>query len=256
MTKISLPTFSSFESICANFSVPNNASFSFTLLTIYRPPGSDKPTFISEFSTLLEDLATSKSELIITGDFNYHVDKPDSYTSHFLNLLADFSLTQHINFPTHSFGHTLDLLITRSSSTIISSVDSTDPSLSHHHAILFSVSVPLHNKPKLVTKLVRNFRSINIKNFTSDILSSSLHSSPPVSLESYLLLFNTTLTTILDKHAPVRTVTCSSRPHKPFITEEILYEKSKRSKLETIYRRSKTPDSQINFKLESKEVPN
>ena len=180
--------------------------------------------------------------------------KPDSYTSHFLNLLSDFSLTQHIKCPTHSCGHTLDLLISRSSSTIISSVDSTDPSLSDHQAILFSVSVPLHNKPKLVTKLVRNFRSINIKNFTSDILSSSLHSSPPISLESYLLLFNTTLTAILDKHAPVKTVTCSSRSHKPFITEEILSEKSKRSKLETIYRRSKTPDSQTNFKVQSKKV--
>src|SRR4029077_11124457 len=106
----------------------------------------------------------------------------------------------------------------------------------------------------LVTKRVRNFRSINIANFISDILSSSLHSSPPISLESYLLLFNTTLTTILDKHAPVKTVTCSSRPHKPFITEEILSEKSKRSKLETIYRRSKTPDSQINFKFQSRKV--
>src|SRR5678815_192505 len=147
-----------------------------------------------------------------------------------------------------------DRLITCSSSTIISSVDSTDPSLSDHQAILFSVSVPLHNKPKLFTKLVRNFRSINIKNFTSDILSSSLHSSPPISLESYLLLFNTTLTTLLDKHAPVKSVTCSSRPHKPFITEEILSEKSKRSKLETIFRRSKTPESQTNFKLQAKKV--
>ena len=62
---------------------------------------------------------------------------------------------------------------TRKWMPILSSVDSTDPSLSDHQAILFSVSVPLHNKPKLATKLVLNFRSINIKNFTPDILSSS-----------------------------------------------------------------------------------
>src|SRR6185436_1888362 len=154
MTKISLPTFSSFESICASFSVPNN-SFSFFILTIYRPPDPNKKSvFISEFYTLLEDLATSNSDVIITGDFNYHVDKPDSSTSQFLNLLADFSLTQHINFPTHSFDHTLDLLITRSSSTIISSVDSTDPALSDHYALLFSIFVPKHSKPKPITKLI------------------------------------------------------------------------------------------------------
>src|SRR4029077_15368448 len=89
------------------------------------------------------------------------------------------------------------------------------------------------------------------------ILSSSLISTPPTSLESYLLLFNSNLTTILDNHAPVKSVTCSSRPHhrrNSFITEEILSDKSKRSKLETIFRRSKTPDSLANFKLQAKKV--
>ena len=78
----------------------------------------------------------------------------------------------------------------------------------------------------------------------------------PTSLESYLDIFNSTLNNLLDKHAPVKSVTCSSRLHKPFITEEIISEKSKRSKLETIFRRSKTPDSQTNFKLQSKKLPN
>src|SRR6185436_4594949 len=181
--------------------------------------------------------------------------QPDCpYTAQFINLLADFSLPQHITFPTHTFGHTLDLLITRSSSTIISSVDSTDPALSDHCALLFSISVPKRSKPKPITKLVRNYRAINTHNFSKDILSSSLISTPPNSLESYLDLFNSTLNNLLDKHAPVKSVTCSSRPHKPFITEEILSEKSKRSKLETIFRRSKSPESQTNFKLQSKKV--
>ena len=256
MSKIILPTFSSFESICARFSVPTNPSFSFTLLTIYRPPKSSVPDFVSQFSTLLEDLARSNSELIINGDFNFHVDQPHtSPASQFINLLHDFSLTQHINFPTHSANHTLDLLITRSSSTIISSVDSTDPALSDHCAILFSISVPAYNKSTRITKLVRRFRSINLTNFSNDILSSPLCTSPPPStLESYLHLFDSTLTTILDKHAPLKSVTCSARPHKPFITPEILAQKSKRSKLETIFRRTRSPESFNNFKTQSKHV--
>ena len=58
----------------------------------------------------------------------------------------------------------------------------------------------------------------------------------------------------MDKHAPLKTVTCPSRPRKPFITEEIRTEKSKRSKLETISRRSNTPDNVKNFKIQSRHV--
>ena len=104
-SKIPIPTYSSFESTCSRFSIPTIPSFSFILLTVYRPPSSSFPYFISHFSSLLEDLATSNSELIITGDFNIHVDQPHTNpSSQFINLLHDFSLTQHINFPidTHS----------------------------------------------------------------------------------------------------------------------------------------------------------
>ena len=253
MSRIPIQTFSSFESLCVRFTT--TSAFSFNFLTIYRPPASSKSIFNSEFATLLEDLATSPSELIITGDFNIHVDQPSCPSSSpFLNLIDVFSLTQHITFPTHISGHTLDLLLTRSSSTAITSVDSTDPSLSDHRALLFSLSAPSPSNRTRITKLVRSFRSINLTNFTKDILSSSLFTSPPSTLEPYLQKFNSTLTEILDKHAPFKTVTFPSRPRKPFITPEILFEKSKRSKLETIYRRSKTPNNLTNFKTQSRLV--
>ena len=255
VSKIPIPSFSSFESMCVRVSPSPTSPFSFILLIVYRPPSLPKSAFISDFSTLLEDLATSPSEIIITGDFNIHVDQPTNHSSSpFLNLVDVFSLVQHITFPTHSSGHTLDLLLTRSCSTVISAIDSTDPSLSDHRAVLFSVIVPSRSRIPRVTKLVRRFRSINLTNFASDILSSPLLTSPVTSLENYLNLFNTTLSAILDKHAPLKTVTCPSRPRKPFITEDIRKEKSKRSKLETIFRRSQAPDALSNFKIQSHHV--
>jgi len=47
---------------------------------------------------------------------------------------------------------------------------------------------------------------------------------------------------------------CLSRPHKPFLTPEIKHEKSKRSKLETIFRKNRTPQNDANFKEQSKIV--
>ena len=52
----------------------------------------------------------------------------------------------------------------------------------------------------------------------------------------------------------MKKVTCPKRERKPFITSEIVTEKSKRSKLETIYRRCKTPENQNNFKVQSRHV--
>src|SRR3989442_1465858 len=44
----------------------------------------------------------------------------------------------------------------------------------------------------------------------------------------------------MDKHAPLKTVSCSSNTRKPFITDSILEQKSLRSKPESAYRRNKT----------------
>src|SRR6478609_6124353 len=90
----------------------------------------------------------------------------------------------------------------------------------------------------------------------SDILASPLYSIPPSDLQSYSTPFSSTLSSLLDKHAPLKTISCNSKPNKPFITPEILREKTKRSKLETIYRRSKTDQNKTNFKNQSKLVPN
>src|SRR2546426_5903875 len=133
---VSMPLFSSFESLCVRLTI---ASSSYLLLTIYRPPSSNMTIFLSEFSTLLEDIISSLSELIITGDLNIHVDDATCYTAtSFLSILHSFGLSQLVDFPTHISGHTLDLVITRSSSTFFSEVDYTDPSLSDHSAIISS----------------------------------------------------------------------------------------------------------------------
>ena len=192
---------------------------------------------------------------MITGDFNIHVDLPNCPSSSpFLNLLDSFSLHQHITFPTHSSGHTLDLLITHSNSSLVSSVDYIDLSLSDHRALLFSIRAPNEPRTQRITNSERNFRSINISNFSSDILSSPLHATKSTSLQSYLDLFASVLSTTLDKYAPLKTITCSSRQNKPFITPLILQEKSKRSKLETIHRRHRTTSTLNDFKNQSRLV--
>ena len=250
--KIQLPIYTTFESLCTKFTI---SSSSFTLLTIYRPPNSSQSVFISEMSSLLEDLVSSTSELLITGDFNIHVDIPsDPFSKSFSNLLEIFDLKQHITFPTHNHGHTLDLLVTRSNSTILSDLDYTIPCISDHYAIMSSISVSPHQHPSRVTKTIRSIRKINLEAFSNDILSSPIYTTTAETLDSFLSIFSNTLKCLLDKYAPLRQITTSSRKPKPFITPEILSEKSERFRLESIWRNAKTKFNKALFRAQSRHV--
>ena len=251
------PKFTSFEVQCVTFAIPPSST-SIIVINIYRPPSTSLSVFLPEFSTLLEDYVTTPSELIITGDFNLHVDQPNAPSvSSFLDLLDSFGLKQHVNFPTHPAGHTLDLLITRSASDIVANVYHSFPSISDHYAVHSQISIPFNRRPpSRVTKQIRPLGSIDPVLFSSDILASDLYLTSSTSLDStaYLNLFNNTMATLLDKHAPLKSISCPNRPHKPFITPEILKEKSIRSRLETIYRKFKSNYNKTLFKLQSRKV--
>ena len=178
VSKLPISEFTSFESLAVRITL---ASSSLTILNIYRPPSTSKTVFLSEFSTLLEDLVSLPSEILITGDFNFHLDEPVPLPDvPFLTLLDCFSLTQHVSFPTHSSNHTLDLLITRSTAEFLSSVSFTDPGLSDHLAILSKLTLHCNTRPSRITKTVRAFHAADPEKFSADVFSSSLFLYPPL----------------------------------------------------------------------------
>ncbi|KAJ8362846.1 hypothetical protein SKAU_G00116770 [Synaphobranchus kaupii] len=167
---LNLPPMSTFEYLA--LSLPN----SITAILLYRPPKTH-PSFLSELLTIASSLS---NRLLLTGDFNIHVDLPNSpLTPDFLSLLDCFHLTQHINFPTHAKGHTLDLVC--SSSLPLSNLRPLPFPLSDHHCILFSAPLP---SPHHSTKRSISFRNIKFVNplTLSQLISSALppDSAPPL----------------------------------------------------------------------------
>ena len=74
----------------------------------------------------------SPESLILTGDYNFHVDVEDDPDARaFLDLLTSMGLKQHVNVLTHVSDHTLDLMITREHDPVISSVPVADRYLSN-----------------------------------------------------------------------------------------------------------------------------
>ena len=62
----------------------------------------------------LESVILSPESLILSGDFNFHMDIASVRDARvFSDLPTSMGLKQHVTVPTHTSGHTLDLLITR-----------------------------------------------------------------------------------------------------------------------------------------------
>ena len=61
--------------------------------------------FFEEFGSYLETIILSPESLILTGDYNFHVDvEGDPDARAFQDLLASMGLKQHVNVPTHVRG--------------------------------------------------------------------------------------------------------------------------------------------------------
>jgi endonuclease/exonuclease/phosphatase (EEP) superfamily protein YafD len=125
----------------------NTGGSSIRLITIYRPPQSKKnratpSTFLQEFSSLLEIVSLTPGYLLLNGDFNFHMELPnDAHASTFRELLQSAGLRYHVTKTTHRSGHTLDLIIDRRESKIMSNVYTVTDLPSDHNSVLCSIAL-------------------------------------------------------------------------------------------------------------------
>ncbi|XP_073351147.1 uncharacterized protein [Pagrus major] len=132
------------------------------IINLYRPPGNKKEEidtlpgnkkeeidtlpgnkkerfrkFLDEFQSLLDEVKKNYSSIIVTGDFNIHVnDKRKTSTVKFNNLLLVNDLEQHVEVPTHRGGNTLDLVIT--TNVEVSGLVVRDDGISDHYTVYFN----------------------------------------------------------------------------------------------------------------------
>jgi endonuclease/exonuclease/phosphatase (EEP) superfamily protein YafD len=116
---------------------------------------------MKEFATYLEFFSVSSGKVIIFGDFNLHFDNPnDSNARRFAALLESLlgsaagSWVQHGKGATHIHGHTLDIVISRSSDKLVSESFISDL-ISDHFAVV--TVVPPTSRANEVNLLQINF---------------------------------------------------------------------------------------------------
>ena len=245
-------SFRSFEMSSVTLKLLNSK---LTIFNVYRPPPchtkSREPvpfsTFLDELNTLLSIASTIPHNFLITGDFNLHVDNPlDSQVKQFLSALDSANLSQLVDFPTHRDQHTLDLVITHNTSSVCSSVDFSLVSPSDHFPIFSTLTLSPSSPPPQTTISFRCIKSINISKFCSAILHSDLICHPPSNLSDLVNAYTSTLSSILNCHAPLKFKTVRPRPSNPWFTSALSKMRRARRKLEKIWLLSR---SSLDLKL-------
>jgi hypothetical protein len=217
LTKLKTGNTSSFEHLCSR--VTSNGS------SCVVSTGSS--LLFDELSAMLEALATSSDPLIVTGDVNNRLDRPDDPNcKRFNELIESFGLDNRVTEPTHDRGGLLDVLLTRSdlsppTTTLI------ETGLSDHLLIKWSTDLRV-KPPPYTTSTRRSWSRLNVDEFRSAVEHSTLCDAEllnKLDVNQLGSLYNDVITGILYELIPVKTVTIRKRSSDPWYDESCRDEK-------------------------------
>lgn len=183
-------------------------TYSCLVLIVYHPPRL-KNGFIDEFSELLSRITIDYDSILISGDFNIHIDNTtDPFASQFTRMLSTFDPIQHTAGPTHSQGHTLDLVISKGLSVTMNCI--LDVAISDHFCIFFEMSTLTKQVPTSKLLKRRFLCPDTLDNFITRYTArkqSDLNCNTDTSLslcDNLVNNFNQSVTHILDDIAPYK----------------------------------------------------
>ena len=232
-----------FESIAFTVGSPDSTV---AVLLIYRP-GSSAVTdaFFTELSTYLEVFALYKCQILVAGDFNIHVESAgDADAARLRDLLQSFDCVQQVPLiPTHREGGTLDLVVTKSEQ-VLTEMTVDPPCIISDHSVI-SWCFPLSIKPRIViNREVRAWSKVNQDSFCAAVLESELCSVDhhAVTADDYFELYDSVLTRLADRFAPVKRVTIRRQRLALWMDKECRQLRRKSRMLERRYRRTRLAD--------------
>ncbi len=240
-TDVGHPVTTTFESTSV---LIHNVTSSFRLVVVYRPPRSKKNAhtftdFLSELTDVIDRIATDQPNLLLVGDFNIHVDDADCREARlFRDCLSGYNLAQHVTMATHRLGHTLDLIITRPDDGVVGDVRTCDLGLSDHLAVTCSFQF---QRPPALRKCIlqRHFKRMDIAQVSHDLTGALESLSPASDAASTVAYYNDMLSSLLNKHVPMKKQTVTIRPNTAWYSDDLRLAKKERKALERRWRKSK-----------------
>ena len=235
-----------FEYVASTLS---SAAARIVFVVVYRPGSQPvRDQFFTELTSVLEAIALYSCDVVLTGDFNIHVDDDaDTHAVRLADVLQSFGLVQSVVGPTHVGGRTLDLVITRSDRPR-PKIDVDLPQVSDHSLVRFQL--PIQRPPiQHVDVETRHWKGFDAASFRADLLASSLccsfDSYDGLSVDELQEIYDSTLSQLLDKYVPKRTIRRRYQPMTPWFDSDCAAARRRTRLSERIYRRSKAATDRV-----------
>ena len=121
----------------------------------------------------LSDDSIPAENVLVVGDFNFHMDKPnDPDTRRFVQLYNPLGFDQFVTEPAHVKGHILEIVLCRAR-TLVTSVNVDNLYMSDHFLLTIGTDLSRPRVPRKVVKC-RNVKGIDRSPFRADIAQSPL----------------------------------------------------------------------------------
>ena len=145
------------------------------------------------------------------------MDKPHlSDTILFNDLLESFNLANKVAFSTHLSQHTIDLMIFETQSTIVSGIRQ-GHLFSDHYFVHADLCIKT-TKPDAKFVSYRKLKNICENDLVKDLRTISLQGE---TIEDLVTSYNSKLSEILDKHAPLKSHRLHPCHSQPWFTDRI-----------------------------------
>ena len=151
-------------------------------------------------------------------------------------LIQSCGFTQHVKGATHTRGHMLDIVMSRPEDKIVRAVSISSP-ISDHYSLHCRLDLRKVHLPQRTTSY-RQFKSMDIDSFRSDLSKLPIVTGTPDTLDTLLYQYDTQITALLEKHAPLKSKTVTVRPYTPWFNEDVYSLKKQRRKAEHHWRKS------------------
>ena len=152
-----------------------------------------------------------------------HVNDPsDPEAASLIDSMEALGLIQHVNFPTHRHGNTLDLVFTESTKHINISNIIPGEFLSDHCLVKWQTSI---TRADLISKTIttRKMKEIDTEKFANNLDFEHIFEMSDV--DNILDGINNTIVEALDKHSPLLTKTITVRHKQPWFTDDVKHQK-------------------------------
>ena len=179
--------------------------------------------FIDDITEYLTSKLQEKSNNIIVGDFNMHIDDSSSNgTIIFNDTMAALGLDQHVKEPTHRLGNILDLVYTELSSELQPVICSVGKYVSDHRMVICELKLQ-NQKLEKKTLCIRKISAVSDDELLSTFDADIGHCN---NLELIVPEFEAALKKLLDQIAPEKEITIKERHGQPWNNDYIKQQKT------------------------------